>query len=447
MASDKKKVPFEQNEYQIAYVNGSKTTPSFTSSSIPNPTGNKIVSHEYNHDSGCWVITFQNPVTSLQGSNSSRYGFMANDDTLERIISLPSCLETICDRFCYECKNLITINMRGLHSLKTIGDEFCYRSTGLKKIYVDPETQLEIIGESFLRYTDVDMDCLTMISSMDSVPAHFMESWGIGYAVGDYTYYDNIFDISKIKHLKSVGDSFFSYAHMRNLSRIYLMKNLTAIPNDFFAHGIFYRKSGDMNGFDDYDWMQVKQNIVETKGLENVTSIGNNFLAENRTIFGLTCEGLTGVKTIGNGFLQNVRDLEVLDLHGLENVETIGSSFLNWVNYDEIDLRPIKNATFTGGDLLTSSDYNTLKIDHVPMYSSATSAFGSNNIRLNDLYIYCDEVDPNIEKMKLYRISLYTKIKIHVPANLLSGYQSKYRYADFMSFSEFVAMTDEELNS
>jgi hypothetical protein len=90
-------------------------------------------------------------------------------------------------------------------------------------------------------------------------------------------------------------------------------------------------------------------------GNENVSSIGNFFLAGYVKIISLGLRSLKNLEVIKEGFIFACRDLRSVDLSGIENVSSIldqGSFLANCPSLESVDLTPLKNVTSIGDGFL-----------------------------------------------------------------------------------------------
>lgn len=194
------------NENEIYYTNGSSTEP--TTPYAPTAFDANIVSNIYDVDKGCWVITFDNRITSI-----GKYAFNLCEN-LESI-RIPESVTYIGDRAFFHCFALKEINLP--QGISTICYSTFERCESLTSIEI-PETVT-----SFGNYAFSSCHSLIKINLPDKVTS-----------IGDYAFSScrSLTDIKFPNSITSIGSS--SFAQCDNFKKIALPDGVKRIDDSAF---------------------------------------------------------------------------------------------------------------------------------------------------------------------------------------------------------------------
>ena len=111
---------------------------------------------------------------------------------------------------------------------------------------------------------------------------------------------------------------------------------------------------------------------IDLTPLENIRSIGNNFMYFCTELETINLEPLSNVKSIGNNFMSYCESLENIDLTCLSKVTSIGNDFLFYCGtLTTIDLKPLSDVTSIGNNFMNYCD--SLKNIDLTCLSKVTS--------------------------------------------------------------------------
>lgn len=106
---------------------------------------------------------------------------------------------------------------------------------------------------------------------------------------------------------------------------------------------------------------------IDLSSLSHVVRIGDQFLADAKTIDTIDGMNFSKVEHIGSGFMTRTRKLKSLDLSSFYNVQHIGHAFMYNSAIDHINFTPLKSLNYIGDSFMSEASVKVQNVDLTPL--------------------------------------------------------------------------------
>jgi hypothetical protein len=126
---------------------------------------------------------------------------------------------------------------------------------------------------------------------------------------------------------------------------------------------------------------------IDLSPLSNITSIGDNFMYDCRSLTSIDLSLLLNVQSIGNYFMRGCEGLISIDLSGLSNVQSIGDNFMrSCLSLTSIDLYQLSKVQSIGNDFMRfSSSLTSIDLSGLSNVQSIGNSFMYGCLRLTSI--------------------------------------------------------------